>query len=296
MRCERLTVSGDPQGTARELRALVPAGESVAEQVAEIIARVRAGGDDAVRFYTRAFDTHGGAPAALRVPDAELETALERLSEPVRAGLAAAIANLRLVAEASLGDERTVSFDGHEVALRETPVSSAAIYVPGGRAPYPSTVLMGVVCARVAGVRRVVVCSPPGAAGELDETILAACRLAGASTVYRMGGAQAVAALAYGTETVAPVDVIAGPGNLYVQEAKRQVCAQVGIDGFAGPSDLMAVASDGAHAELLALDLLAQAEHGEGSLVVAVSDRPALLDAVEQRLDAAIETRALART
>ena len=116
------------------------------------------------------------------------------------------------------------------------PVDSAGVYVPGGRAPYPSTVVMGVVTARVAGVQEIAVCAPPGADGEVNSAVLGACRLAGASVVYRMGGAQAIAALAYGTETVSAVDVIVGPGNLYVQEAKRQVFGTVGIDGFAGPS------------------------------------------------------------
>ncbi|MHB1834005.1 MAG: histidinol dehydrogenase [Solirubrobacteraceae bacterium] len=295
MRCERLNVSGDAVGIARELRGLVPAPESVSDQVAEIIARVRAGGDDALRFYTRRFDTRGRNPAALRVPDAELDTALDRLDESVRAGLATAAANVRRVAEAGLNDAREVDFAGHRVVLREAPVKSAAVYVPGGRAPYPSTVVMGVVTARAAGVAHVSVCAPPGADGEVDEAVLGACRLTGASAVYRMGGAQAIAALAYGTETVAPVDVIAGPGNLYVQEAKRQVSGQVGIDGFAGPSDLLAIAAGGIDVEPLALDLLAQAEHGEGSLVVAVSDDGALLDALAARIELAPETRAVVR-
>ncbi len=127
------------------------------------------------------------------------------------------------------------------MTVREVPVSAAAVYVPGGRAPYPSTAVMGVVAARAAGVLDVVVCSPPGADGQIDAAILGTCRLLGVERVYRMGGAQAIAALAYGTETVARVDVIVGPGNLYVQEAKRQLSSVVGIDGFAGPSDLLVV-------------------------------------------------------
>src|SRR5437763_2302472 len=131
---------------------------------------------------------------------------------------------------------------------------------------------MGVVPARLAGVEHIAVCAPPRKDGEVDPVVLAACRLTGASAVYRMGGAHAIAALAYGTESVDPVDVIVGPGNLYVQEAKRQVFGQVGIDGFAGPSDLLLIASTGARPEPLALDLLAQAEHGPGTLVAVVSD------------------------
>ena len=168
---------------------------------------------------------------------------------------------------------------GHVVHVREHPVRRAAIYVPGGRAPYPSTVVMGVVTARVAGVEEIVVCAP-GA----HPAILAACALCGVEEVYRVGGAHAIAALAYGTETIERVDVIAGPGNLYVQEAKRHVSGDVGIDGFLGPSDLLVLASGDADPELIALDLRAQAEHGDGTLVVAVSDDVELCAALEQRL------------
>ncbi len=295
MQFERLTVASDPTALAHELRGLVPAPESVTDKVAEIIARVRANGDDALRYYTRQFDTGGSTPSALRVPDAELDTAAKRLSGPVGSGLDQAITNVMRVCDAALGSDTTVTFDGHEVILREVPVGRAAVYVPGGRAPYPSTVVMGVVCARVAGVDEVAVCAPPGANGEVDAVVLGACRLAGASVVYRMGGAQAIAALAYGTETVTPVDVIVGPGNLYVQEAKRQVFGRVGIDGFAGPSDLMLVADGDCDAEPLALDLLAQAEHGAGSLVVAISTSGALIDELAARVAESDDTGAVAR-
>jgi histidinol dehydrogenase len=295
MQFERLTLSGDPTALAQELRALVPAPESVTEQVAEIIARVRASGDDALRFYTREYDTGGTTPSALRVPEAELDTALQRLDKAVRAGLEQAIANVTRVAQASLQADRTVSFDGHEIILREAAVDRAAVYVPGGRAPYPSTVVMGVITARVAGVTEIAVCAPPGADGEVNAAVLGACRLAGTSVVYRMGGAQAIAALAFGTETVTPVDVIVGPGNLYVQEAKREVFGQVGIDGFAGPSDLMAIADGDTDREALALDLLAQAEHGAGSLVVAISDSGELIDALATRIAEEPETEAVLR-
>jgi histidinol dehydrogenase len=292
---ERLNLTGDPTGLAQELRALVPAPEAVAAQVTEIIARVRASGDDALRFYTREYDTGGTTPSALRVPEAELDTAQTRLGDDVRAGLSLAIDNVTRVAEAGLASEQTVTFEGHEVRLREVPVDSAAVYVPGGRAPYPSTVIMGVVTARVAGVQNIAVCAPPGADGEVNSAVLGACRLAGASVVYRMGGAQAIAALAFGTETVSAVDVIVGPGNLYVQEAKRQVFGTVGIDGFAGPSDLMVIADADAEPEALGLDLLAQAEHGAGSLVVAVSNSSELLDALSAQMSAAPDSDAVVR-
>jgi histidinol dehydrogenase len=292
---DRLTLSGDPVTLAHELRELIPAPDSVRDQVAEIIGRVRSAGDDALRFYTREFDTGGTTPSALRVPDAELDTALTRLDDAVRAGLQQAIENVTRVAGASLHEDRTVSFGGHQIAVREVPVDRAAVYVPGGRAPYPSTVVMGVITARVAGVSEIAVCAPPGADGEVNSVVLGACHLAGASSVYRMGGAQAIAALAFGTETVAPVDVIVGPGNLYVQEAKRQVFGEVGIDGFAGPSDLVVVAAGDADPEPVGLDLLAQAEHGAGSIVVAISDSTELIDALQERIAEQPDTEAVTR-
>ena len=246
---------------------------SVAEtvDVAPILEAVRERGDRALAEYEERFGD--GAPIA--VGRDELQAALEALDPDVRAGLKRAAANVRTVAEAGIDPEAEVTLpEGQTVRLREVPVRRAAVYAPGGRHPYPSSVVMGAVTARAAGVDEVVVAAPGHPA------ILAAAALCGADEVYRMGGAQAIAALAYGTETIRPVDVIVGPGSLWVQEAKRQVAGVVGIDGFAGPSDLTIIASGGADPEPLRLDLLAQAEHGEGSLVVAVSDDEALLDAL----------------
>jgi histidinol dehydrogenase len=280
----------DAAPLAAELRKLAPGGESVAEVVAEVLGHVFVRGDEAVVEFTRDYDTRGAEPKALRVADADLAGALAALDPAVRAGLELAIANVRAVAEAGVDTEREVALpQGQRIALRELPVARAAVYVPGGRAAYPSTVVMGVVTARAAGVEQVVVCAPPGPDGDLDPTILAACALAGADEVYRAGGAQAIAALAYGTETVEPVDVIVGPGSLYVQEAKRQVADRVGIDGFAGPSDLLAILDWAGGVELTALDLRAQAEHGEGSLVVAVSPDDSVLDALAAQLGDAPE-------
>jgi histidinol dehydrogenase len=190
------------------------------------------------------------------------------------------MANVAAVAGASLGDDADLRLpQGQRIVVRELPVRRAAIYVPGGRNPYPSTVLMGAVTARVAGVEDIVVLSP-GA----HPVVLAACALCGVDEVYRVGGAHGVAAMAYGTGAIERVDVIAGPGGLWVQEAKRLVSGDVGIDGFLGPSDVLIVASAGADPELVALDLAAQAEHGEGTIAAAVSDDAALLDAVEARV------------
>jgi histidinol dehydrogenase len=266
---------GDPAEVAARVRSLAPGAASVADEVAAIVAEVRERGDAALTEYVRRFD---GVVGPLRV-DAGGE-----IDPAVRAGLEVAIANVRAVAEAGLGDERGVMLpQGQTVTLREIPVRRAGVYVPGGRAPYPSTVVMGVITARVAGVEEVVVCAP-GA----HPLILAACALCGADEVFSMGGAHAIAALAYGTETVPRVDVIVGPGNLYVQEAKRIVSGDVAIDGFAGPSDVLVLASAGADPELVSIDLAAQAEHGEGTIVCAVSDDRALLDAVEVDPGAAV--------
>lgn len=295
MRCERFRLRGDPAGLVAELRSLVPAAESVRATVAEIIGRVRSGGDAAVHEYTRALDTGGAEPKSLSVSHTELEAAADGLDQDVRRGLERLIANLEAVAAAAAHRESTtVDLGGHLVTVKHRPVGRAAVYVPGGRAPYPSTVVMGVVPARVAGVEEVVVCAPPGRDGDVHPVIAAACRLAGASRLYRMGGAQAIAALAYGTETVQAADVIVGPGNLYVQEAKRQLFGQVGIDGFAGPSDLVVIADQSADPEPLSLDLRAQAEHGTGTLVVAVSAAPGLLSRIESFLAEAPDTGAVA--
>jgi histidinol dehydrogenase len=280
MRIERLSIEdvgrlGGPVGAAGHLRSLVPGRGSVETAVREIVDRVRAEGDEAVQDYTRRFDTAGNEPRPLLISPGELDEAIKLLPLELVAGLEVTIANVALVAHAGVSEDVAVDLpQGQRIVLREMPVGSAAVYVPGGRAPYPSTVVMGVVTARAAGVLDVAVCAPPGADGQIDAAILGACRLCGVERVYRMGGAQAIAALAYGTETVARVDVVVGPGNLYVQEAKRLLSAVVGIDGFAGPTDLLVVigADAGEHElRLAALDMLAQGEHGEGSLVVGIS-------------------------
>jgi histidinol dehydrogenase len=238
----------------------------VKEQVAEILADVRRRGDAAVLDYTERFDKADLAPEQLRVDARELEAAVGVLEPAVLEGLRTAIANVRAVAKAQLREPVSVDLpQGQSVEVREVPVGRVGIYVPGGRAPYPSTVVMCAVTARIAGVRQMAVCAPPGPGGRAHPAILAACVLCEVSEVYRMGGAQAIGALAYGTKTVPAVDVIVGPGNAWVTEAKRQVFGEVGIDGLAGPSELVVVASSGAPAELIALDLLAQAEHGEDS-------------------------------
>ena len=289
-----LAAAADAPALAAEVRGLAPSAEDVAPAVAEIVAAVRDGGDAAVAEYTRRFDTRGAAPGPLRVAPEDLTAALAALDPAVRNGLELAIANVDTVARAGLGEDIEVPLpQGQTVLVRELPVERAAVYVPGGRAPYPSTVVMGAVTARAAGVREVAVCAPPGEDGDLHPVILAACALCGVDEVYRMGGAQAVAALALGTDAVPAVDVLVGPGNLYVQEAKRQLSHRVGIDGFAGPSELLVIlAGDGARpARPATLDLLAQAEHGPESLVAAVATDPDVLRALAEDLEALAPSR-----
>jgi histidinol dehydrogenase len=279
---------GGAAGAARHLRSLVPGASSVRDTVAEIIADVRRHGDEAVVRRTRELDMGGAEPPPLIVTQQELDDAIVTLPRELIAGLQVAIANVAALAEAGVSSDAAVNLpQGHRVVVREVPVRSAAVYVPGGRAPYPSTVVMGVVTARAAGVLDVAVCTPPAADGNVDAAILGTCRLIGVERVYRAGGAQAIAALALGTEQVPAVDVIVGPGNLYVQEAKRQLSAHVGIDGFAGPSDLLVVLGTGVgerELRLAALDMLAQAEHGAGSLVVAVACSLDVCDALADQL------------
>ena len=253
--------------------------------VRDILDEVRAGGDEAVIRLTERFDHAELGPEGLRVDPRELEGSVGILGRDVLDGLRTAIANVRAVAQAQLREAVAVDLpEGQRVEVAEVPVRRAGIYVPGGRAPYPSTVVMAAVTARVAGVEQVAVCAPPGPGGRAHPVILAACVLCEVSEVYRMGGAQAIAALAFGTESVPPVDVIVGPGNPWVTEAKRQVVGQVGIDGLAGPSELAVLATAGADAELIALDLLAQAEHGLDSPLWLLSPEPALIHAVASRV------------
>jgi histidinol dehydrogenase len=273
-----------PAEVAAQLRRLVPDGGSVASAVSAIVADVRAGDDAALLRYTQLYDTKAATPLPIRVTAEELAAARAELDPAVAAGIDMALANVGRVARAAVREDVKVDFPDHSVTVREVPVKRAAVYVPGGRAPYPSTVVMGVATARAAGVEYVAVCSPPGPGGGVHRAILGACALAGVDEVYRMGGAQAIAALAYGTETVSPVDVIVGPGNLYVQEAKRQLSGRIGIDSFAGPSDMLAVVDPGTPLEPLALDILAQAEHGAGAATVCVSTDERLLGELAKRL------------
>jgi histidinol dehydrogenase len=204
-----------------------------------------------------------------------------------------AAANIRSVAEGQVSDEvRRIELpQGHGVTIREVPVASVGIYSPGGRASYPSSVLMCAIPARVAGVDRIALVSPPRPDGRLAGSVLAAAAFCGVEEIYAVGGAQAVFALTFGTETVQPVDVIAGPGNFWVQEAKRNVMGIVGIDSYAGPSELMVIAGHDTNPEWAALDLCAQAEHGPESPLVVVAVEEQVLESVAAATQNATATR-----
>jgi histidinol dehydrogenase len=261
--------------------------------VAPIEREVREGGDGAVLCMTARFDATENAPTTLRVdPEAGAE-ALAALDPGLRESLELAAANVRTVAAAQIASEpKAVELpQGQTVTVREVPVGAAGLYAPGGRAAYPSSVLMCAIPAKVAGVERIALASPPGPDGKVNPLVLAAAELCGIEEIYGMGGAQAIFALAQGTETIAPVDVIAGPGNAWVREAKRAVSGTVGIDSLAGPSELMLVAGDGTDPEWASLDLCAQAEHGAEGPLVAVAVEEAVLDAVAAATERAATER-----
>jgi len=256
--------------------------------VAEILAAVRAGGDAAVCELTARYDGCALAPAQLRVPAEELAAA--PLCGEVARAVQMAIEHVRMFHERQKrGAWQAVNRAGGSVGEIVRPVRRAGVYVPGGTAPLLSTVIMTVVPAQVAGVEEICVATPPGPDGAVNAGILAACRACGITEIYRIGGAQAIAALAFGTETVVPVDVIAGPGNRFVTEAKRQVFGYVGIDLLAGPSESMIIMDDSAEPAHVAADLLSQAEH-HGSATYLVGLAGLAMDRLETHLYALMET------
>jgi histidinol dehydrogenase len=249
--------------------------------VREIIAEVRARGDDALRQYTERFD--GCTLEDARVTAEEVKAALEAASPALRDALEYAKGEITAYHEEQRRPEATRERDGVRVRELIVPVDRAGCYVPGGRANYPSTVLMTAIPARVAGVPEVVLCVPPDRDGRVPEPTLAAAALTDVDEVYRVGGAQAIAAMAYGTQTIRAVDAIFGPGNEYVALAKREVAGEV-ISDHAGPSELVVVADAQASPDLVAIDLLAQAEHGPGGSAVLVTWDEGVSDAVAASL------------
>jgi histidinol dehydrogenase len=284
----------DPGEIAAAVRAAAPPPAGLVKRVAEIIDRVADRGDAALLELSVHLDGVVERPTSVRVDPEEIAADREGLNPELAAALELAAANVRAVAEAELaaaGQVQVTLEQGQSVRVAERPVAAAGAYAPGGRAAYPSSLLMACVPARVAGVSRVALASPPEPDGRVGAVTLAAAAIAGVDEVYALGGAQAVAALALGTETIDPVDVVAGPGNAWVTEAKRQLFGEVGVDGLAGPSELAVVFDADADPWQIALDLMAQAEHGADSPLLAVSPDEAALDAVAERIAAAAPDR-----
>ncbi|MEM9561236.1 MAG: histidinol dehydrogenase [Actinomycetota bacterium] len=269
-----------------DLAAVLPrpdiAGDEPRATVREIIAEVRERGDKALRQLTARFD--GVELDSLEVPDGVLDAAVASLSPELREAMEAAAEGIETFHRHQVRAPERIEREGMTIVASQRPVRRAGLYVPGGRAEYPSTVLMTAVPARVAGVGEIVLCVPPSAEhGGIVPSVLAAARLAGVDRVFAVGGAQAIAAMAYGTESVPAVDVIAGPGNVYVALAKQEVAGDVGIAAaFAGPSEVVVVADDTVPARYAAIDVILQAEHGPDGLAWLVTWDEAVADAVCQ--------------
>ena len=259
-------------------------GVSVADAVADIIADVRKDGDAALKRYCRQFDR--AELTALEVSAAEFDAALEQVDAEFLRVLRDAAANIRRFHAQQKRAGFIVEGDrGALLGQRVIPIEKVGLYVPGGTASYPSTVLMDAIPAKIAGCAQLVMATPPGPDGRIAAPILAAARIAGVDRVFKMGGAQAIAALAYGTESVPRVDKIVGPGNAYVAEAKRQVFGQVSIDMIAGPSEILVVADGKSDPRVVAADMLSQAEHDRLASAVLVTDSAELAQSVRDELE-----------
>ncbi|MGL3819614.1 histidinol dehydrogenase [Sphingopyxis sp. R3-92] len=268
----------------------------VSADVAAIVARVKAEGDAALAEYTAKFDRFDLDASGWSISKEECAAAYEALSPELRDALNLAATRIRAYHAAQLPEDRDYRDDtGARLGARWNAVDAAGVYVPGGRAAYPSSVLMNILPAKVAGVRRIVMMTPtPG--GEVNPVVMAAAHIGGVDEIWRVGGAQAVAALAYGTDKIAPVDVVTGPGNAWVAEAKRQLYGVVGIDMVAGPSEIVVVADAKNEPHVIAADLLSQAEHDPTSQSILFTDDAAFADAVAAAVDAIIPMLTTAAT
>ena len=281
-------------GFEAEFRALLEQARETTERVdaavAAIIAEVRAGGDTALCDLTRRFDHMAVTPDRLRIGADEIEAAVAAVPAELHAALDLAATRIEKFHRAQLpADLQMTDAEGLTLGMRWTALDSVGLYVPGGKAAYPSSVLMNAIPARAAGVARIAMCVPtPG--GVLNPLVLAAARRAGVTEIYRVGGAQAIAALAWGTGTIAAVDRIVGPGNAYVAEAKRQVFGRVGIDSIAGPSEVVVIADTAQDPRRVAIDLLAQAEHDESAQSILITDDAGFAAAVAAAVAAELPT------
>ena len=259
---------------------------NVEPAVTAIIADVRARGDEALFEYTARFDK--AVLTSLEVSPAEIDEAFETVEPEFLDILREAAANIRLFHEKQVRNSFVINRNGVVMGQKVTPIERVGLYVPGGTAAYPSTVLMDAIPAKIAGCEQIVITTPPGADGKVNPVILAAAKIAGVDRIFKMGGAQAVAALAYGTQFVPKVDKIVGPGNAYVAEAKKQVFGRVAIDMIAGPSEILVVADATADPRHVAADLLSQAEHDKMASAVLVTDDADFAKAVQAELETQI--------
>lgn len=260
------------------------------EAVNEIVEAIKAGGDAAVFEYTKKFDGADISADNFIVSKEEIEEAYASVSEEVLTVIRKAIVNIRVYHEKQ---KQYSWFDsqpnGTILGQKVTPLSRVGVYVPGGKAAYPSSVLMNILPAKVAGVERIVMTTPPGKDGKVNPGTLVAAKEAGADIIYKVGGAQAIAALAFGTESIPKVDKIVGPGNIFVALAKKAVYGYVSIDSIAGPSEILVIADETANPRYVAADLLSQAEHDELASAILVTTSEALADAVSEEVDAFVE-------
>lgn len=264
--------------------------QSVAEPVKAILADVKARGDAALCNYTSRFDHFTLTAETIRITPEEISHSAAQIAPETKTALELAARRIRAFHQAQLPQNLDYTDEeGLRLGMRWTPLDAVGLYVPGGKAAYPSSVLMNALPARVAGVKRLAMCVPtPG--GLLNPLVMAAAQLCNIEEIYRIGGAQAIGALAYGTGTITPVDRIVGPGNAYVAEAKRQIFGHVGIDSIAGPSEVVVVADGRNNPHLVAIDLMAQAEHDEQAQAILVTTDPIFADQVEMAVEQALKT------
>ena len=272
----------------KSLQAIVSStsepSKSVLETVSKIIADVRARGDDALLEYTNHYDHYSVKIEALQIKKEEIKMSLNRVSDLMRNSLIEAARRIRAFHEKQKQETWIYKDDdGNELGQRITPMDKVGVYVPGGKAAYPSSVLMNIIPAQVAGVKEIIMVVPTPR-GEKNDLVLAAAEILGVSKIFSIGGAQAIAALAFGTELIPKVDKIVGPGNIFVATAKREVFGTVGIDMIAGPSEVVVVADKNANADWVAMDLLAQAEHDEEATAILISPDKNFIDCVEKSI------------
>ena len=270
---ERITnrISGDVQKSSIHL-------------VEEILSEVRDNGDKAIKAYTKKFD--GFLPDPIAIPEKEISEAWEKTPKELKESLLLAKDRIETFHKHQIPKDILIKGNfGEKLGRRWSPVNKAGIYIPGGRAAYPSTVLMNAIPALVAGVNQILLTSPANSNGEINRTVLAAAHIVGINKVFRLGGAQAIAALAFGTETVPKVDVISGPGNIYVTMAKKLVYGEVGIDSLAGPSEVLIIADKTAKSDQVAADLLAQSEHDPYAASILLTTNKSLASSIEKEVE-----------